>query len=158
MDPDAAAGGREMSTKTRTRRTPEERRAQVTALRDRLAEWEGEAGEELIAEALARFDGYSERNAKLIAMQCPDATDVRGFRAWIDAGRCVRKGEHSIVILAPCPARPGKDAPEPEVVAPVGDPESGDVEGSSQRMRFRLAYVFDVSQTDVLTTAGSVAS
>ena len=120
------------------------RQVAVAALRDRLAEWEEDAGEELIAEALARFDGYSDRNAKLIAMQCPGATEVDGFRAWIGRGRCVRKGEHGIAILAPA----GTDAPKDDA-AP--DPSDG-TDGEQRRVRqfFKIAHVFDVAQTDAL--------
>jgi hypothetical protein len=48
-------------------------------------------------------DSDSFRNQLLIGLQMPDATYVRGFKAWIDAGRCVRKGETSIRIFAPRP-------------------------------------------------------
>ncbi len=37
----------------------------------------------------------------LISMQCPDATQVAGFRRWQELGRQVRKGEKAIRILAP---------------------------------------------------------
>jgi hypothetical protein len=31
----------------------------------------------------------------------PDATFVAGFKAWLELGYCVRKGEHAIRIFAP---------------------------------------------------------
>jgi antirestriction protein ArdC len=125
--------------KTRkTRKTTEERKAQTAALRARLEEWQGaEGAENLIAMALATFDGYSDRNAQLIAMQAPTATDVDGFHAWKARGRAVRKGEHGIQILAPAGTR-------------KGDPEAENEEDRKDRQFFRIAYVFDIAQTDEL--------
>lgn len=48
---------------------------------------------------------YSFGNQLLIALQGPDATYVAGFRAFLDLGRCVRKGERGIRIHAPRPPR-----------------------------------------------------
>ena len=136
----------------KTAATTDERRVKVAALRDRLAEWQEQAGDELIAAALARFDGYSERNAMLIAMQCPDATDVAGFKAWIDRGRCVRKGEHSIAILAPAGTiaaeSAGKDGPGDATAAE--SPAEGTEGCGKVRQLFKIAHVFDVAQTDEL--------
>lgn len=126
-------------TRPKPRSTPEERRAKVTALGERLKAWylehgytEDEANSKTgwpahLAAAIARFDGYSERNAHLIAMQRPGATDVRGFQEWRKHGRQVRKGEKGIAILAPIVKGENEDA------AMVGA---------------RIAYVFDVAQTD----------
>lgn len=150
------------STRTRkTRTSTADRAAKAAALRTQLEEWKGNADPALVAMALARFgDGYSERNAMLIAMQCPGATDVDGFKAWISRGRCVRKGEHGIQILAP--AGQGRDqvttdSGKPETVsewtAPDYDPSAPGIEGGSRpRQFFRIAYVFDIAQTDELTT------
>jgi len=146
---------------SRTRRKAmdtDERHAKITALKARLDEWEEEADESLLAEIIARFDGYSERNAKLIAMQCPGATHVEGFRRWLDLGRCVRKGEHGIQILAPAGTSKPDQMPEGQErivagwTAPDADPSAPGVEGGSGKPRqfFRLTFVFDVSQTDEL--------
>lgn len=137
----------------------DERHARIAALKDKLAEWEEEADEGLVAEIIARFDGYSERNAKLIGMQCPDATHVEGFRRWLELGRCVRKGEHGIQILAPAGTSKPDTMPEgqervvvSEWTAPGADPNAPGIEGGSGKPRqfFRLTHVFDVSQTDEL--------
>jgi hypothetical protein len=53
------------------------------------------------AETRATFHRYSWGNCALIAMQCPQATQVAGFKAWQQLGRQVRKGERSIRIMAP---------------------------------------------------------
>ena len=144
-----------MSARTarKTAATTEERGAKVAALRDRLTQWQADADPALIAMALARHDGYSERNAMLIAMQCPEASDVSGFKTWIQRGRCVRRGEHGIAILAPAGTSAGRDG---QGHAAGADGEAaGGADGEARKVRqfFRLAYVFDVSQTDPLPEA-----
>lgn len=79
----------------------------------------------------SRFHRYSFRNLLLIASQRPGATHVAGYRAWKRFGRHVKKGERGILIIAP---------------APIKRRDSEDEE--STEMRFRAAYVFDVSQTE----------
>jgi hypothetical protein len=46
--------------------------------------------------ARAAFHQYSFRNQLLIAMQCPDATHVAGYKAWQKIGYQVRRGEKGI--------------------------------------------------------------
>jgi antirestriction protein ArdC len=85
-----------------------------------------------------RFRRYSWGNTLLIACQRPDATRVAGFHAWLRLGRHVRKGEHGIAILAPVVPR-----------LRVLDSETGEerlVRGAPRT--FRVAHVFDVSQTE----------
>ena len=84
---------------------------------------------------MSRFHRYSWGNILLIYSQRPDATQVAGFHAWLKLGRCVRKGEKGIAILAPM----------------VGHKKSDDDLSEDERTRlfgFRAAHVFDVSQTD----------
>ena len=53
----------------------------------------------------AMFHAYSAGNCMLIALQCHEREivpeRVAGFRAWLKLGRCVRKGEKALRILAP---------------------------------------------------------
>ena len=86
--------------------------------------------------AVAKFHQYSFGNVMLIAAQRPDATRVAGFNAWRKLGRSVNKGETGIVIIAPIPFRRDTDT----IVADDETRETG--------MRFKAAYVFDVSRTD----------
>jgi hypothetical protein len=71
-----------------------------------------------------------------------DLTMVAGFRQWIDAGRCVRKGEHAVgCIMVPITLK-RKDAAGAVQV---------DAEGNEKAdLRFRFVPVFDVSQTEEL--------
>ena len=83
--------------------------------------------------AMARFHRYSFRNIVLIQSQFPSATRVSGFRAWKKLGRFVKKGEQGITIIAPMVFRDSSDTA---------------LQDDQPRIRFRAAYVFDVSQTD----------
>jgi hypothetical protein len=82
---------------------------------------------------MAHFRDYSFRNVMLIVSQRPDATLVAGFNAWRRVGRCVKKGEKGIGIIAPMPFA-------------KRDERTGEVE--SLGIGFRAVHVFDVSQTD----------
>ncbi len=83
----------------------------------------------------ARFHRYSWHNSMLIAVQRPNATHVAGYQTWRKLGRQVNKGEHGIMIFAPCPWKREKET------------SSGETE-TEQGIFFRAVHVFDVSQTD----------
>ena len=80
---------------------------------------------------LGRFHRYSLANVFLIAMQCPGATHVAGYRAWQGLGRQVRRGEHAIRILAPIIRRTRHEDPKEEETV----------------VAFRTVGVFDIGQT-----------
>jgi antirestriction protein ArdC len=83
-----------------------------------------------------RFHRYSPNNVLLITVQRPDATLVAGYRAWAQLGRQVQRGERGIAILAP-------------VIRKVDATEAPDPEEGVRKLRgFRIAHVFDVSQTE----------
>lgn len=124
-----------MARQRKTAQSTSDRAELVKALSAKLDEFEAGLDDESLAEILAMHDGYSPRNATLIAMQRPDATDVSGYQKWLDRGRQVRKGEHGIKILAPA----GQSVPDESV--PAEERKAG-------RKFFRLATVFDVSQTE----------
>lgn len=87
----------------------------------------------------ARFHRYSATNVLLISLQAPHATRVAGYRRWQSLGRQVRKGERGIAIFAPCVYRARPLDQSEEQAAP---------ELAKVLRGFRLAYVWDVSQTD----------
>jgi hypothetical protein len=129
-----------MTAQTRTRRSITDKNAEVLALRNRLDSFMDEMDPEDGTFTLMA-DKYSERNAALIAMQMPGAVEVRGFKAWQEVGRQVRKGEHGMRILAPA----GSAAGTPGTVELDGTPGEDAKPG---RKFFRLVSVFDISQTD----------
>ncbi len=88
--------------------------------------------------AMSRFHRYSFSNLMLILSQKPDAVRVAGFRTWKTLGRYVRKGEKGIVIIAPMVLRKHTDEGQDDPNAANGAPV----------LRFKAAYVFDISQTE----------
>ena len=86
----------------------------------------------------------------LAAQGAGSATIVAGFQQWRRNGRCVRKGEHACgVIYVPTGKRRSEDSEDEEAPSSPADRES---------VRFMLVPVFDVSQTEALETAASVAA
>jgi hypothetical protein len=75
---------------------------------------------------------YSVSNLCLILLANPQASFVAGFKAWIELGYCVRKGEHAIWIFAPMPIRTRVDAESSE-----------DAQTGQPRVLFRAVPVFD---------------
>lgn len=87
---------------------------------------------QLYLETCAKFHIYSPYNVFCILMTCPYATAVAGYKKWKSLNRFVCKGEKGIPILAPIIAKENPDDP-----------------GSRQVLRgFRVAFVFDISQTE----------
>jgi len=79
---------------------------------------------------------YSVNNQLIVALSKPDASYVCGFRAWLQLGYRVRKGEKAIWILAPMPVKSrdatnGEDAKKPCVF-------------------FRAVPVFDRTQVEAI--------
>jgi hypothetical protein len=96
-----------MATTNRRRLSNQERGERRAADRERLHQ---------AAQQLLTSDGWqrwvrvrargdlarlSLNNQLLVALSCPDATFVAGFKAWLALGYCVRKSESAIRIIAP---------------------------------------------------------
>lgn len=83
---------------------------------------------------MARFHRYSFNNTLLIAMQCPGATRLAGFQSWKKFGRCVKKGEKGIKVIAPTPFKKTveEDGEEKVIVVP----------------RYKVVSTYDISQTE----------
>ena len=92
------------------------------------------------------FYHYSFGNTMLIYMQNSQASYVMGYKAWNKLGRYVKKGEKGIAILAPC-FKKVTTFKEPEDKAVYND-EAGEKEEKRIIGGFRIAYVFDLSQTE----------
>jgi hypothetical protein len=88
--------------------------------------------------------GYSFLNAVLILSQRPFATTVAGFHRWKDLGRTVKSGERGITILAPIKK---KEVKKVKKVDEDGIEEEVEVT-EEVLMGFKLAQVFDLSQTE----------
>jgi hypothetical protein len=78
----------------------------------------------------------SLRNTYLLIVQRPKVSLVGGFQQWRKAGRIVRKGEKSLLILCPATRRNKEQTEE-----------------GKEDIFFIGGNVFDISQTEPLTTA-----
>ncbi|WP_048077041.1 hypothetical protein [Halorubrum sp. AJ67] len=99
-----------------------------------------------------RFHEYSHRNTLLIALQCPEATKVAGYRTWQDEfDRHVTDGESAIWIWAPiitnqCPEC--GDGPTYHERNDCDYDETPPDEWDEGVVGFKPVPVFDVSQTE----------
>lgn len=137
-----------MSTK-RTKKSPEQRKADMEALHERLAaqvealrtseEWRR------YLTFCAAFHRYSLSNVLLILSQREDATQVAGYRAWQKLGRQVRKAERGIQIIGT-----GERAVTEE------DESTGE-ESTKRRRVFFPVSVFDLGQTELMEGAEEIS-
>jgi antirestriction protein ArdC len=137
-----------MSTATKRRRKPqseeeraERRVAEREKMQEAIAALQSSEGWGRWLRARRHFRTYSLHNQLLIAHQCPQATRVAGFRAWLELGYCVRRGEKALRIWAPLP--PSKKAIE-------AWKEAGADPAELPPTYFRLVPVFDRSQVEPL--------
>jgi hypothetical protein len=156
--------------------SPAEREAADAARADRIAALHERIGEQVEAlaadpawramlETAARFHAYSLNNQLLIALgaaaQGFTPSRVAGFTTWKALGRSVVKGSRGLAILAPCtyrtaPAAAGQDtagggATQASAAATGGEGEGTGPEapaGARVLRGFRVAHVFDISQTE----------
>ena len=91
------------------------------------------------------FYQYSYSNAILIYLQNPEATYVKGYKAWNKLGRYVVKGGKGLKILAPC-YRKMEVFKEPENKAEYHQQE-GEKEVKRVLSGFKVTHVFDISDT-----------
>ncbi|SFD96140.1 ArdC-like ssDNA-binding domain-containing protein [Blastococcus tunisiensis] len=148
------------------------RAAKIAALHDQI----GEQVEQLTADpqwramldVAAKFHTYSLNNQLLIELQAArlgiSPTRVAGFGTWKALGRSVVKGSTGLAVLAPCTYTPkgtgtgtGQDARQAAAAAAsasgvagtAGEPTGGDDRPAGARVLrgFRVAHVFDISQT-----------
>lgn len=94
----------------------------------------------------AQFYNYSFGNAMLIFSQNPNATYVKGYKAWNQLGRYVKKGSKGLAILAPC-IRKVEVFKESENKNLYHD-EEAEKETRKVVSGFRIAYVYDIADTD----------
>ncbi len=92
----------------------------------------------------SRFYSYSIGNTMLIYRQNPDASFVKGYRAWNDLGRYVKKGSKGIAILAPCVC---KAKAEDDVADRADFKNDADKNDKKVIAGFRIAYVYDIADT-----------
>lgn len=132
----ANKSSRRLSEQERAERRRRDRERLQQAARELL----GSEGWARWVRTRAMFHAYSAGNCMLLAAQCHQRgivpTRIAGFRTWLKLGRVVRKGETALRILAPVPLK-------------QRDEQTGE-DTDERRVMFRTAFVFDVSQTEVL--------
>ena len=132
-----------MARRSRRHRSEQERAERRCADRERLRK----AAQELLSSegwarwvrARSMFRAYSAGNCMLLALQCHERgiapEHIAGFRTWLKLGRCVRKGERALRILAP---------------VTVKERDARGEETGERHVFFRTAFVFELSQTEPL--------
>lgn len=140
------------------RANPAERDWKIKALHDEISEavlaLVADPAWRAMLDTAAKFHGYSLANQLSIHWHADrqgfTPTRVAGFRTWKSLGRRVRKSSKGLPILAPCTYRAtaedtggdGQDQPGTDADTAAGQTPARVLRG------FRVAYVFDVSQTD----------
>ncbi|MBQ2883313.1 MAG: hypothetical protein IJE43_06030 [Alphaproteobacteria bacterium] len=92
------------------------------------------------------FYNYSFGNTILIYSQNPEASYVKGYKAWNQLGRYVKKGAKGLAILAPC-FKKTEVFKEPENKSEYHDAE-GEKEVKKVISGFCVTYVYDIADTD----------
>jgi hypothetical protein len=141
-----------MATTTKHRLTDEEREARHAQQRElvtaSIEQLRSSDGWRRYLKTRATFRSYSPRNVLLIMLQHPTATRVAGFRAWLNLGWAVSKGQKAIKIWAPCPPTKKQLQAWRDTGA---DPEQ------RPRTHWRLASVFAQDQVAELPPPAVVA-
>ena len=140
-----------MTTKTRKpaaaqKQAAQERREKFRALAAKVAEMSPEQRAALVARcgAVVTIEGRpcSPVNTCLLLTQNPAASVVGGFRQWLNAGRCVKKGEKGLTLWVPLrKPESSQDSGEDSNAA------AGEDGGEKSKSRFIMGAVFDISQT-----------
>jgi hypothetical protein len=126
--------------KTKRQATPAQkqaaqaRRDAIAALAKQAASLSPEKRAAMLAGEVRTIEGHalSPKNQILLIMQKPGVSFVGGFQQWKKAGRCVRKGEKSLALWIPIAGKKEEET------------------GEDSRPLFRLASVFDITQTDAI--------
>lgn len=137
------------------KKSSEEVKKEVDSLTDKLNEGvkdflNSEQYKQLL-ENLSKFHNYSFNNSLLITLQKPEASRVASYSTWAkDFNKAVKQGEKSIRILAPCPYEITLKEPKKGLNGENLLDENGKEIVEETRvscMRFKIAHVFDISQT-----------
>lgn len=103
--------------------------------------------------AMSKFHRYSYKNALLIVLQCPTATQVAGYKVWKEEfERQVKRGEHGILIFAPSQRKRAAmvEKKDPSTGQTLYGPDGKPLmePGFAVATHFVPVYVFDVGQTE----------
>src|SRR5271154_7057265 len=119
----------------------ERRRADREFARKAVEQLQSSEGWQRWLATRGHFHRYSLTNQLLIAMQRPAATRVAGFRAWLNLGYCVQRGEKAIRIWVPI---------TPSRKQMANWERAGSDPSERPPPRFKLGPVFDREQVQEL--------
>lgn len=101
---------------------------------------------------------YSLRNQAMLTGQAEaremTLTDVDSFKGWLNRGRCVRRGERGLRIVAPkgteteAADEAGECAAADKPAAVPAQATGENTEEKAPKTRFRMMTVFDIAQTE----------
>jgi hypothetical protein len=115
-----------------------ERRGQIEGLHEQLREQvdalTGSAEWAAMLAAAAKFHRYSFRIVLLSLSQCPEATQVAGYRTWQVRGRQVRRGSTGIAVFVPVTYRTPESADEKWSTSSTSRPLTGKMSLLSHRL------------------------
>lgn len=145
-------------TKSSAQARAERKQAAINRLKAFWEEYQNMTPEkqEVIETAARKLGNYSIRNQILIYIQARaqgfDPSAVCPLSAWNKVGRKVKKGEKGLQILVPMIFK-GQDAPAPDagVLVPFGHDFEANDGSTPGHTWFKVAYVFDLSQTELET-------
>ena len=92
-------------------------------------------------QTMSKFHSYSFRNSLLIHLQMPEAKRVAGFESWKKFNRFVKRGQKGIAIFAPFIIKK-------KIQLESETPEKDREEKEQAVVKFKITYVWDVSQTE----------
>jgi len=111
-------------------------RAMVKQIADMSAVQKAELSRQCGFRKLNGGGEFSLANSMLLALQCPHATILGGFREWLKHGRAVIKGQHGAMVWGPL-----MHGAKTEVQADGAETKDG------EKVGFIPGTVFDISQT-----------
>ena len=151
-----------MGSKTYTKRTAAERQEQAKALQSSIAEQvehlRGTEQWRRYLDFMQAFHSYSLNNVLLILSQCPEATQVAGFRKWQQLGRQVRKGEKALKIFGYSTKKIAREDQDESPTERIETREDQKGQTYDVRVRFPVLSVFDKSQTEPIEGAEQIES
>jgi hypothetical protein len=131
----------------------QEKKEKINRIRKTLSEMTEEQ-RQAVAEkfGIVTVEGHSlsaHNQCFLVAQSELNFSIVGGYRQWKKAGRSVRKGEHGFYLFVPSITK------EETLVSPNGGENAAEASSDDDTPFFFTAVVFDISQTEEISTNGN---
>ncbi len=123
-----------------------EKKEKINRIRKTLSEMTEEQRQEIAEKfGIVTVEGHSltaHNQCFLVAQAELNFSIVGGYKQWQKAGRSVRKGEHGFYIFVPSKTKEDSE-------------NAAEVSADDETPFFFTAVVFDISQTEEITTNGN---